>query len=599
MKIKSASVSLVLVLFACLFLNSAFAQVPTGSINGRIRDPNGAVLTGAHVTAVNAAEGTSYDTVTNGSGIYVLPSLPPGAYTLKVHASGFATREVSGIVLEAGRDTTADATLSVAGTQATVKVDASAARVDQTQSMIQGEITSETIDNIPLNGRNFLELAYLIPGNRPAPTFDPTKTNTLEVSSAGGFGRGGNITVDGGDNNDEVVGGTLSNFPEDSVQEFQIATGRFTAEVGRSGNSIVNVVSKSGANQYHGSLFMFERNRNLQALPATFNRSLPTPPFDREQYGASAGGPFRRDRAWWFSSLEYRDQNAALQTGSRDFATDSILNNSAPAPLREALWSSRIDAQLSKRNSLMARYSYNHSTDTGEATPSQNTPAFTASERQNSLNRFNSMVAGINTVISQTKVNNFAYHFDNFYNFIPPFGQDAPTTNPNLNLTSELIFPDLADGANFNLPQATHLNRNQLRDSLSWVVGKHTLHLGGEFQHYTADGEINVFGSGTVILVSDFGFADLNGDGVVNDLDIPEAVGLKSSAPVVPVPIPTVFNSYVAAYGQDDWRVSPRFTLNLGLRWEYDSNLTGNSSAHDPCPSLTSAPEKPCTWMAN
>lgn len=598
-KIKSASVSLVLVLFACLFLNSAFAQVPTGSINGRIRDPNGAVLTGAHVTAVNAAEGTSYDTVTNGSGIYVLPSLPPGAYTLKVHASGFATREVSGIVLEAGRDTTADATLSVAGTQATVKVDASAARVDQTQSMIQGEITSETIDNIPLNGRNFLELAYLIPGNRPAPTFDPTKTNTLEVSSAGGFGRGGNITVDGGDNNDEVVGGTLSNFPEDSVQEFQIATGRFTAEVGRSGNSIVNVVSKSGANQYHGSLFMFERNRNLQALPATFNRSLPTPPFDREQYGASAGGPFRRDRAWWFSSLEYRDQNAALQTGSRDFATDSILNNSAPAPLREALWSSRIDAQLSKRNSLMARYSYNHSTDTGEATPSQNTPAFTASERQNSLNRFNSMVAGINTVISQTKVNNFAYHFDNFYNFIPPFGQDAPTTNPNLNLTSELIFPDLADGANFNLPQATHLNRNQLRDSLSWVVGKHTLHLGGEFQHYTADGEINVFGSGTVILVSDFGFADLNGDGVVNDLDIPEAVGLKSSAPVVPVPIPTVFNSYVAAYGQDDWRVSPRFTLNLGLRWEYDSNLTGNSSAHDPCPSLTSAPEKPCTWMAN
>lgn len=586
-------------LFACLFLNSAMAQVPTGSINGRISDPNGAVLTGAHVTAVNAAEGTSYDTVTNGSGIYVLPSLPPGAYTLKVQAVGFATREVNGIVLEAGRDTTADAALSVAGTQATVQVDASAARVDETQSMIQGEITSETIDNIPLNGRNFLELAYLIPGNRPAPTFDPTKTNTLEVSSAGGFGRGGNITVDGGDNNDEVVGGTLSNFPEDSVQEFQIATGRFTAEVGRSGNSIVNVASKSGANQYHGSLFMFERNRNLQALPATFNRSLPTPPFDREQYGASAGGPFRRDRAWWFSSLEYRDQNAALQTGSRDFATDSILNNSASAPLREALWSSRIDAQLSKRNSLMLRYSYNHSTDTGEATPSQNTPAFTASERQNSLNRFNSVVTGINTVLSQTKVNNFAYHFDNFYNFIPPFGQDAPTTNPALGLTSELIFPDLADGANFNLPQATHLDRNQLRDSLSWVLGNHTLHLGGEFQHYTADGEINVFGSGTVILVSDFGFADLNGDGVINDLDIPEAVGLKSSAPVVPVPIPTVFNSYVAAYGQDDWRVSPRFTLNLGLRWEYDSNLTGNSSAHDPCPSLTSAPAKPCTWMAN
>jgi hypothetical protein len=125
------------------------------------------------------------------------------------------------------------------------------------------------------------------------------------------------------------------------------------------------------------------------------------------------------------------------------------------------------------------------------------------------------------------------------------------------------------------------------------------LHLGGEFQHYTAHGLINVFGSGTVILTSDFGFTDLNGDGQVNDLDIPVAVGIKSSAPVVPVPIPTVFNSYVGLYAQDDWRILPRLTLNLGLRWEYDSNLTGNSSAHDPCPNLTTEPTVQCTWMAN
>jgi hypothetical protein len=166
-------------------------------------------------------------------------------------------------------------------------------------------------------------------------------------------------------------------------------------------------------------------------------------------------------------------------------------------------------------------------------------------------------------------------------------------------LTNELIFLDLADGENFNLPQVTHLNRYQAREALSWARGKHALRIGGEFQHYTANGEINVFGTGTVILTSDFGFADLNGDGVINDLDIPLAVALHSSAPVVPVPIPKVFDSYVAGYVQDDWRVTPRLTLNLGLRWEYDSNLTGNSSEHDPCPNLSVVPTSPCTWMAN
>jgi hypothetical protein len=574
-------------------------QLPSGTINGQVTDAQGASVARAHVTVKSLAQGTVRETETNAEGLYVFPNLAIGTYDMRVEGPSFAPAETRGVVLQAGKAQTIDVALEPAGAQTTVNVTTAIPPVDLSQSMIQGQITSTTIENIPLNGRNFLELAYLVPGNRPAPTFDPTKTNTLEVSSAGGFGRGGNITVDGGDNNDEVVGGTLANFPADSVEEFQIATARFTAEVGRSGNSIVNIVTKSGTNDFHGSAFVFERNRNLQALPATFDRSLPTPAFDRQQYGGSVGGPIRRDLAWIFSSVEYRHQNAALETGARNFATQTVQNTSAPSPLRDALWSTRYDQKLGANNSLMVRYSFNRSTDTGEATPSQSTPAFSAAERQNSLNRFHSIEAGLTTVLSPTRVNNLTFHYDNFYNDIPSFPTAGAVTDPPLSLTNELIFPSLADGQNFNLPQATHLNRVQVRDGYAWSLGRHSLRLGGEFQHYTANGLINVFGTGTVILASNFGFADLNGDGQVNDLDIPVAVGLKSSAPVVPVPIPTVFNSYFAGYVQDDWRVKPRLTLNLGLRWEYDTNITGTSSAHEPCPTLTSIPSTPCTWMAN
>jgi hypothetical protein len=575
------------------------AQIPTATLSGIVRDTQGSVLQKARLALTSVAQGTVRVTLTNSDGSYSIPDLLPGTYRAEVASTGFATAQYSNVLLEAGKTFTLDATLSPASQVTTVNVTAASQTVDLAQSMIQGQITQSTIESIPLNGRNFLELAYLIPGNRPAPIFDPTKTNTLEVSSAGGFGRGGNITIDGGDNNDEVVGGTLSNLPEDSIGEFQIATARFTAEVGRSGNSIINISTRSGTNEFHGSAFMFERNRNLQALPATFDPGQAKPPFDREQYGASIGGPLRKDKFWWFSSAEFRDQNADIQAGTRNFATDTIAHTAAATPLREFLFSNRVDYHLNEANSLSGRYSFNRSTDTAQASASSSTPLSTAAERQNSLNRFHSIEAAWTSVFSPTRTNELSFHYDNFYNNIPPYPQDSALTNPSLSLGSELIFPDLADGANFNLPQSTFLNRAQVRDGLTMALGKHALKVGGEFQHYTAHGIINPFGNGTEILVSDFGFADLNGDGAVNDLDIPLAVGIHSTAPVVPVPIPHVGDSYLAFFAQDDWRVRPNLTLNLGLRWEYDSDLTGTSSDHDPCPNLTDIPSQPCVWMAN
>ena len=167
----------------------------------------------------------------------------------------------------------ADAVLDVEGRAEAVTVEERVVPLATGSSLVGGVVSSGVVDSLPLNGRNYLELAYLLPGNAPAPNFDPTKSNTLVLSSAGQLGRGGNITIDGQDNNDDVVGGPLANLPQDAVQEFQIATNRFSAEQGRSAASAVNVVTRSGNDTFSGTATFLYRDDALQGLPATYDRS--------------------------------------------------------------------------------------------------------------------------------------------------------------------------------------------------------------------------------------------------------------------------------------------------------------------------------------
>ncbi len=219
----------------------------TGAVAGRVTDASGAAVAGVKVKATRTATGAVRETTTDADGNHVLTSLVPGEYRIEFEAAGFNPRALDHALVQVGARLTVDAVLDVQGRAETIEVSEPGVSVPTGNGLVGGVVGQGVVENLPLNGRNFLELAFLLPGNAPAPNFDPTKTNVVAISSAGQLGRGGNITIDGQDNNDDVVGGPLANLPQDAVQEFQMATNRFSAEQGRSAASAMNVVTRSGS----------------------------------------------------------------------------------------------------------------------------------------------------------------------------------------------------------------------------------------------------------------------------------------------------------------------------------------------------------------
>lgn len=557
--------ALILVLTACVVVSAA-AQQPggTATIRGRVVDPQRQGVQ-ARVRVVQTQTGLERETRSDEAGNFAVTNLQPGRFELIVTASGFAERRVPGIQLEVGQAAQVEVELQISAVQQEVTVAGNAGTVNVVSSVVGGVVSAREIEALPLNGRNFLELAFLTPGNAPAPNFDPTKSGSVLVSSTGQAGRGGNITIDGMDDNDDVVGGPLMNVSQDAVQEFQVATSRFSAESGRSASSAINVVTKSGGDTFHGSAGGFFRDQSWQALPPTIDAAVAgDPPFDRQQFSFTFGGPLQRQKVFAFGSLEVRNQDGGVLVGTRDTASRSISRSFAPAPLDDLLGTLRIDWRATASNDLTLRYSGQREDDV--ASSALDRAIGSASQRQSSRNRLHAALGSWTSVLSPRVVNAFSVSFSGFDNGITP-------VQPGIQLT----FPSMLDGASFRVPQGTTQKRWQFSDALSLVRGRHQLKVGGQVQRIDAAFDLGVFRDGRIEFVEDFATFDRNGDGKVNDDDLLFAVTLRSGKPDQDLVLPDADNIHLAGYVQDDWRVHPRLTLNLGLRYEIDTDVNNIS----------------------
>ena len=542
---------------------AAFSQqAANATLTGTITDQMGAVIPGTKIIATQTATGVTRDTISNQDGLYVFSSMTPGEYEIRFEAPGFAPKVTKTVPLNVGQTVTLSMRLEVDKTSIMADpIVQGPPLIDNSNSVIDGLIMRREVESLPLNGRNFLELALLIPGNSPAPNFDPTKTNTVVISSAGQLGRGGNVTIDGADTNDDVVGGSIQNISQEAIGEFQIATNRFSSQLGRSGSSVINVITKSGTNELHGAGSIFFRDSSLQGLPATFDRNVDqSPPFDRQQYAFAIGGPIKKDHAWFFGSFENRNQDGVVLVGTRDLASRSIRRGFADSPLDDFMTTDRLDWGPTRDDQVNFRYSFQRENGTTASTLVRSIGS--ASQRQSSENKSNSLIASYSRIISPRDLNSFNFSFSTFRNDTVPV---APGP--------QLTFPSIQDGASFRVPQQTKQRRFQFGDTFSMARGNHSLNVGGEIQRVESDLDLKVFQQGRIELIEDFPDFDRNGDGRVDDNDLLFAVTLRSGVPERSLILPDTDNTYFAAFFQDDWRVHRNFTLNLGLRYEIDTDV--------------------------
>lgn len=554
--------------FLVLLMLSALpihAQIATSNLTGIVQDDQGNPLPGATVLAKNTETGLERNDISADSGIYRIPSLPFGTYDVTAQIQGFATQIQKGVRLDVGRTVNIDFNMRLSTKEETMEISSEAPLIEKTESHVGTVVTPEQVQNLPLNGRQFANLAALAPGTTLRFHPDPTKNTTvLAVSTNGGSGRNINFAVDGGDNNDDTVGGIIQFYSLESVAEFNFLQNRFKAEYGRSAGGVVNLVTKSGTNDFHGSFFSAFRRDSLNSLTTTEkNAGISDPsPFDRKQYGGSVGGPIVKDRAHFFLAIErlQQDREDVLDSGG---IVPSLDGTTLAIPTRDTLITGKFTSNLDPRQYLTVRYGQQKTTNvygTG--------PTYAPSARADNTNEYHSLLASHSFVISENRLNEFGFQYADFKNQIVSLSDD-PTE----------IFPNgFSLGVNLNTPQLTEQKKYQFRDDFSWTMGgNHHFKTGVNYVHEPVLG--GTFTTGVIPQFTHLG----------NSLDSPIAT-IAQQGGEFNTESP---NNQFALYLQDDWNVNQKLTLNLGVRYDY---VTGDTfeldqGANSLCAVLRALPQ--------
>jgi Carboxypeptidase regulatory-like domain len=596
------------------------AQNPNGALRGEAQDTSGARVVGARIAVESNGSSLTREVTADARGEFRIEGLPPGPYRVTVTASGFAAASADVVVaVSVVRDLTI--TLKPVSERETLNVRGSASSItaesiDTASAVHQGVVGSQDLEALPLAARSFANIAYLVPGTEPVEPSDPTKARITAVSTGGSSGLNNELSVDGGDNSDDWIGGFLQNFSPDGIQEFAVRTANEDADTGGTTAGSVVITTKHGTNDWHGSAAFYERAASLNARFPIENPAEtctdgvcvhnPKQPFSRQNYVGTLGGPLAKNKVWFFSSFEHVHENASIayspnSTAQFDalaqLAADGLIDvngttvtsipvpASVPIPFRDYIGSLRFDWAQSSKSQWFLRTSED-SYLTHNALVQQATLPSTGLTTHN--NYFNTVIS--NTyAFSPTWLGTFVFdaselHLTQTRNSTLGFALQFPFSLTSLTVSGFETFGDNQFATPITaFPEIRNQEKYQLRYDLSRATGDHSLKFGINFIHEPVlSGALSSNAETLVTFPNDPTFYTAN---LTNLAQFP--VDLAAGAASTPSGDGGFSQNIqrLAIYAEDSFRLSRHVTVNYGLRYQTTFGLfdaSGRSQEANP-----------------